>query len=104
MPIQISSNSSRSLNISSDTLLRSERTTSTEPQNTVQETALTEDYVSVSEDARLMHEAFVVAMETPDVRQEQIDAVRSKMQNGTYEIDSKRIVAGLLQEEPGLFM
>lgn len=59
----------------------------------------TGDRVSVSPEARLRTEALVTAMNTPDVRQDKIDALKERIASGTYEIDSRSIARGLLQSE-----
>ena len=61
------------------------------------------DTVSVSQDAVLMNEAQRTAQNTPDVRTEQVEALRIQVANGTYKPDSRLIAENLIREEPGLF-
>ena len=61
------------------------------------------DTVSVSQDALLLTEARRTAQNTPDVRAEKVEALRTQVSNGTYTPDSKLIAANLVREEPGLF-
>jgi negative regulator of flagellin synthesis FlgM len=61
------------------------------------------DTVTVSQDALLLTEARRTAQNAPDVRSEKVEALRTQVANGTYQIDSNRIAASLVQEEPGLF-
>ncbi|MBQ7607056.1 MAG: flagellar biosynthesis anti-sigma factor FlgM [Desulfovibrionaceae bacterium] len=61
------------------------------------------DSVTLSQDALLLSEASRTAQETPDVRQEKVEALRLKVQNGTYQVDGLRLARNLVREEPGLF-
>ncbi len=61
------------------------------------------DTVSVSQDAVLMNQAARTAQNTPDVRTEQVEALRIQVANGTYKPDSRLIAENLIREEPGLF-
>ena len=61
------------------------------------------DTVTVSQDALLLTEARRTAQNTPDVRAEKVEALRTQVANGTYQTDSNRIAASLVREEPGLF-
>lgn len=61
------------------------------------------DSVSLSHEARLLMEAKREAQAAPDVRQDKIEALRSQVQSGTYQIDSRKIAEHMLIEEPGLF-
>lgn len=61
------------------------------------------DTVTVSQDALLLTEARRAAQNTPDIRAEKVEALRTRVVNGTYRPDSMRIAAGLVREEPDLF-
>ena len=61
------------------------------------------DTVTVSQDALLLTEARRTAQNAPDVRAEKVEALRTQVSNGTYKVDSNRIAASLVREEPGLF-
>ena len=61
------------------------------------------DTVNVSQDAVLMNQAARTAQNTPDVRTEQVEALRIQVANGTYKPDSRMIAENLVREEPGLF-
>ena len=50
------------------------------------------DTVSVSEEA----------MNGPDVRQDKVDALKDRISNGTYQINSRQIAAGMLGMEKAL--
>ena len=39
-----------------------------------------------------------IAQNTPDIREDKVAAIKAKIANGTYEIDSGRIADGLLNE------
>lgn len=51
----------------------------------------------------LYTEALAAAHNAPDVRQDRIEAIRAQIENGTYEIDMKRLAENLIRENPGLF-
>lgn len=61
------------------------------------------DRVSVSPDALLRTETFRQAMSAPDVRQEKVNAIKERVDTGTYQIDSRRIASKLVQSELALF-
>ena len=61
------------------------------------------DTVTVSQDAVLMNQATRTAQNTPDIRTEQVEALRIQVANGTYKPDSRLIAENLVREEPGLF-
>ncbi len=61
------------------------------------------DKVQLSDDAKMMAQARGVANETPDVRAEKVAALRDQVQNGTYQIDNKKVAEGILKEDMGLF-
>lgn len=68
-----------------------------------QESGESGDTISVSLDALLMTEAHRTAQGSPDVRREKVDALKEEVANGTYHVDSRKVAAGLLREESGLF-
>ena len=61
------------------------------------------DKVSLSNEGRLRTEAFYAASNAPEIREAKVEAIREKMANGSYQIDSKKIAARLIAEEPELF-
>jgi negative regulator of flagellin synthesis FlgM len=61
------------------------------------------DKISLSPEARLRTEIYRAAMSVPEVRQARVDAVKAKIEAGTYQIDSRSVAKKLLAEEPGLF-
>lgn len=63
----------------------------------------TGDRVSLSPEAKLRTEALTTAMNTPEVRQAKVDAIKARVESGEYTVDSKAVAAKLLREEPGLF-
>lgn len=54
------------------------------------------DKVDVSGSSRLFAQALEAAKAAPEVRAERVDAIRTAVQNGTYQIDSQRIAARIL--------
>ncbi|MGE4297839.1 MAG: flagellar biosynthesis anti-sigma factor FlgM [Desulfovibrionaceae bacterium] len=61
------------------------------------------DKVSLSPEARLRTEAYKSAQAAPDVRQEKVDAIKAKIANGEYQIDTRKIAEKMLSEEVDLF-
>lgn len=61
------------------------------------------DRISVSTDAILRTEAYRVASNSPDVRQEKINSIKERIASGNYQIDNKRIASKLVQSEVALF-
>lgn len=61
------------------------------------------DRISVSPDAMLRTEAYKVASNAPDVRQEKVNSLRERVASGTYQIDNRRIASKLVQSEMALF-
>lgn len=63
----------------------------------------TGDRISVSADAMLRTEAYKVASNTPDIRQEKINSLKERIATGSYQIDNKRIASKLVMSEVALF-
>jgi negative regulator of flagellin synthesis FlgM len=61
------------------------------------------DTIRLSHEAKLRTSARSVAMQTDDMRQERVDALKAQIADGTYHIDNEKIAAKLLQEEADLF-
>ncbi|SHN66264.1 flagellar biosynthesis anti-sigma factor FlgM [Desulfovibrio litoralis] len=61
------------------------------------------DKVSLSSEGRLRTEAFQAAMSAPEVREAKVEAIRKKIADGTYTVDTKKIAERLLTEEAELF-
>lgn len=61
------------------------------------------DRVSLSNEAKLRTEAYSAALAAPDVRQEKVDALKSKVESGEYQVDSRAVAEKLLKEEQDLF-
>ena len=61
------------------------------------------DVIQLSPQSRLMQKASEVAYQTPEVRPEKVAALQDPVQQGTYEVDSKKvansIIAGMIQEK-----
>lgn len=60
------------------------------------------DKVSVSDEGVLRTEAYRTAMNAGDVRQDKVNAIKDRIANGTYEINSQRIASNMLQQESEL--
>ena len=59
------------------------------------------DRVSVSQDGLLRTEALRVAIASPDMRQEKIDALRQRLASGEYHVDSRSVAEKMLRSEAG---
>ncbi len=57
------------------------------------------DEVNLSEDSKLMAEAYRSAMKTEDVRLEKIAEIKEKIDAGTYVIDSQQIAKNIISSE-----
>ncbi|MDR1669759.1 MAG: flagellar biosynthesis anti-sigma factor FlgM [Oscillospiraceae bacterium] len=56
----------------------------------------TTDSLEVTHSSRLFSEALQAVQQTPDVREDKVEALRSQVANGTYVIDSAAIAARIL--------
>ena len=61
--------------------------------------AATGDRVSVSSDSKLVAEAAKVASESPDVRVDRVEALKTQVQAGTYSPDPRRIAEKMVEGE-----
>ena len=62
------------------------------------------DTVSVSDEAVLRTAAYRAAMNAHDTRQEKIDAIKGRLANGTYQIDSRKVASSTLNMEKALLV
>ena len=65
--------------------------------------AVKTDTVSVSDEAILRTEAYRTAMNTQDIREDKVSAIRDQIASGSYSINPHRIAANLLGEEHSLW-
>ncbi len=65
--------------------------------------AKSSDKVSVSPEAMLRTEAYKTAMTSADVRQERVNAIKARIADGSYTIDTKKIAMALLTEDAVTF-
>jgi len=60
------------------------------------------DNIFVSQEARLMQKAAEVAAQTPEVRQDRVDALQQSVNQGTYSADTQKVansmIANMLME------
>lgn len=61
------------------------------------------DTLRLSHEAKLHTAARSTAMQTDDMRQERVDALKAQVADGTYPIDNEKIAMKLLREEADLF-
>ncbi|UZP67011.1 flagellar biosynthesis anti-sigma factor FlgM [Desulfovibrio mangrovi] len=61
------------------------------------------DRVSLSNEAKLRTEAYTTALNTPDVRQEKVNAIKARVDAGEYVVDSRNVAEKLIKEEAELF-
>lgn len=51
----------------------------------------------------LLTEALNAAHNAPDIRRDRVEAIRAQIENGSYEIDSRKLAESLIRENPDLF-
>lgn len=56
------------------------------------------DTVNISTQGRDIRQAVKIAKSAPDVREDKITAIRARIENGTYEIESEKIAAKMIVE------
>lgn len=54
------------------------------------------DSLEVTNASRLFSEALQAVRETPDVRMDKVEAVRSQVESGTYRVDAAAVAARML--------
>lgn len=54
--------------------------------------------IAISDKAKLMKSAFETAQSAPDIRWEKVNALKSRIQQGQYRVDSESVAERLLQE------
>lgn len=60
--------------------------------------AARQDTVMISTRGRDIREAIQIAKSRSDIREEMVEAIRTRIQNGTYEIDCDRIAVSMISE------
>ncbi len=60
------------------------------------------DTVSISPDVGLRNTAMNTALQSPNVRQEKVDALKEKVASGEYNIDNRKIANKLVMSEKAL--
>lgn len=61
------------------------------------------DDVTVSQDARLLSEAYKAASGDNDERQARVEALKALVQNGQYQTDSQDIARNLVRDELDIY-
>lgn len=79
------------------------KTTARKGGSQPERTAPQGDRISLSVEGRLRTEAYVAAQAAPDVRQEKVDALRERVNNGSYTIDARKVAEKLVTDELDLF-
>lgn len=64
----------------------------------LEEAGAKEDVIHLSPQSRLMQKASEVVYQTPEVRPEKVTALRDSVQQGAYEVDSKKVANSLIAE------
>lgn len=72
------------------------RTTSSESEDAGRGTP--QDRVALSGKAKEVHSAAEQLKTIPDVRSEKVEALKARVENGTYSVDGKIVAARLLRE------
>jgi len=57
-----------------------------------------EDKVVLSQEAKRVQEAKKLMESIPDIREEKIAKVRAQMENGTYQVEEKKLAAKMIKE------
>ncbi len=73
-----------------------------ERSNAAASSSASGDTSTVSAEAKLRAEAYTSAISTPDARAEKVDAIKALVDNGEYQIDTKKIALQLLREDAEL--
>jgi len=58
----------------------------------------TEDNVVLSPKAKEIQQARKLLEEVPDIREEKVARLKEQIQNGTYEIDAKKVAAKMVRD------
>jgi negative regulator of flagellin synthesis FlgM len=77
---------------------KTEGLASNEQKPTQEQTAPGIDVIHLSPQARLMQKAAQVVAETPDVRPEKVMALKDSVEQGTYEVDARKVADSLITE------
>jgi negative regulator of flagellin synthesis FlgM len=82
---------------------QAEKVSGVQGQSSPQKTGGEDDIIHLSPQSRLMQKASEVAYQTPEVRPEKVAALQDPVQQGTYEVDSKKVanslIATIIQEK-----
>jgi negative regulator of flagellin synthesis FlgM len=82
---------------------QAEKVNGVKGQASTEKTGGENDVIQLSPQSRLMQKASEVAYQTPEVRPEKVAALQDPVQQGTYEVDSKKVassmIAGMIQEK-----
>ena len=57
-----------------------------------------EDKVELSQEAKRVQEAKKLMESIPDIREEKIAKVRAQIENGTYQVEEKKLAAKMIKE------
>ena len=57
-----------------------------------------EDKVVLSQEAKKVQEAKKIMDSIPDIREEKVAKVKAQMDNGTYQVDEKKLAAKMIKE------
>ncbi len=63
--------------------------------------AMAEDRATLSSDSPKVQSLVGQAMQTPEVRQDVVDALRQSVRSGEYKVDAGKIAEGILAESNG---
>jgi negative regulator of flagellin synthesis FlgM len=82
---------------------QAEKVSGVQGQSSPQKTGGEDDIIHLSPQSRLMQKASEVAYQTLEVRPEKVAALEEPVQQGTYEVDSKKVanslIATIIQEK-----
>jgi negative regulator of flagellin synthesis FlgM len=93
----------KGLEIEQVTSKQAEKVGAVQGQTSPEKTGSGHDVIQLSPQSRLMQRASEVAYQTPEVRPEKVAALQDPVQQGTYEVDSKKVanslITGMIQEK-----
>jgi len=82
---------------------QAEKVGAVQGQSSPEKTGGQNDVIQLSPQSRMMQKASEVAYQTPEVRPEKVAALQDPVQQGTYEVDAKKVanslIAGMIQEK-----
>ncbi len=99
MSIKKTSSSTSSMASSAQSTKAYSSVTSSSQTEAISSASATSDTIEVSSEGIIRTEAFRSAMSASEVRQEKVRAIKEKLANGQYFIDTKQLALNILKSE-----